>query len=69
MLAIIECTQSSGAAGLQVIRGKGTSAMLITDPSHGPEGADGVADALGTPAGSFVGITGSGLQSLVRLQR
>lgn len=49
-------------AGLQVIRGKGTSATLITDPSHGPEGADGVVDALGTPTGSFVGITGSGLQ-------
>jgi hypothetical protein len=68
-VAHLNCSQSNcgingltiSGAGFQsgpavrIIRGRGTLATFIADPSHGPEGADGVVDGLGrcgSPEGS-----------------
>ena len=59
MLILLKCAH---AFVTQILRGRGTFATFINDPSHSPEGADGVVNAVGAPAGSFVGVTGSGLR-------
>ena len=60
-LTISGAGYESGPA-VRIIRGRGTVSTFITDPSHSPEGANGVVDGLGKPAGSYVGLTGVGLQ-------
>jgi hypothetical protein len=41
-LLVVAVYSSNATWRSQVIRGRGTLATLINDPSHGPEGADGV---------------------------
>ena len=50
-LLVVAVYSSNATWRSQVIRGRGTLATLINDPSHGPEGADGV---VGMPTNTTV---------------